>query len=385
MAREINLVPEIKGEMIKTLRLRNFIFFLCIVVAAASAGITVFTGLIVGGQNVIIKSNNEVIDELSAKLASYDDLTDFLTVKKQLDNIDTLTSNKRVFSRTFNILSAILPTGPDTVEISDLTVNFQEGQAVFSFDAQANAGSEPYIDYNVLDSFKKSMSYMRYDYGKYVDKKCNEIPAYCIIQSSSDGTIFREGTNFYALWTINGDGCNPSDNKDENDYATEEYDGEQVVRIWRTPRFDEWYKDTEVSGQPYMTLDGRISNVAHFESACTTYRGVKDEKNKVKWTEINDECKLINENAGTDKGISISGSSNGRDDDNKLVLRFSAKLYITPEVYKASNTHMLAMPPKNRRNVTDSYVQVEAMFGARAKDCAKDDEACKSKTNSNGE
>ena len=32
MAREINLVPDVKGEMIKALKLRNFIFFLCIVI-----------------------------------------------------------------------------------------------------------------------------------------------------------------------------------------------------------------------------------------------------------------------------------------------------------------------------------------------------------------
>ena len=43
MAREINLVPDIKGEMIKTLKLRNFIFFLCIVVASASVAVTVMS------------------------------------------------------------------------------------------------------------------------------------------------------------------------------------------------------------------------------------------------------------------------------------------------------------------------------------------------------
>ena len=31
MAREINLVPDIKDEMIKTLKMRNLIFFICII------------------------------------------------------------------------------------------------------------------------------------------------------------------------------------------------------------------------------------------------------------------------------------------------------------------------------------------------------------------
>ena len=46
-----------------------------------------------------------------------------------------------------------------------------EDNPTFTIDAQANAGQEPYIDYRVLDAFKKSMQYMRYDYGEYVDKE----------------------------------------------------------------------------------------------------------------------------------------------------------------------------------------------------------------------
>ena len=36
MAKEINLVPDIKDEFIKALKFRNFVFFLCIVVSASS-------------------------------------------------------------------------------------------------------------------------------------------------------------------------------------------------------------------------------------------------------------------------------------------------------------------------------------------------------------
>ena len=170
MAREINLVPDIKGEMIKTLKLRNFIFFLCIIVASASVGVTVIFGLIAGGQRLALDSKKNTLDNLSNKLNSYSDLNDFLTIKDQLGNLNTLNDNKNVLSRTFNILAALLPTGADTITISELNVDLASEAPTFTFDAQANAGKEPYIDYNVLDSFKKSMQYMRYDYGRYVDK-----------------------------------------------------------------------------------------------------------------------------------------------------------------------------------------------------------------------
>ena len=64
MAREINLVPDIKDEMIKALKMRNYIFFACIVVIAASVGVTLIFGLIAGGQQLARDSKKTTIDNL---------------------------------------------------------------------------------------------------------------------------------------------------------------------------------------------------------------------------------------------------------------------------------------------------------------------------------
>lgn len=380
MAHEINLVPDIKGEMIKTLKLRNFIFFLCIVVSLASIGVTAAIGLIAGGQQLALDSKQTTLKNLSAKLNSYSDLDDFLTIKDQVDNISLLANDKKVLSRTFNILAALMPTGADTITVSALNVDLSGEQPTFSFDAQANAGKEPFIDYNVLDSFKKSMQYMRYDYGHYVDKNGATIPAYCIIESGSDGATFSDfSRGIYAFWTINAEGCNPSNDTKASDYAIEDYNGTEVVRIWRTPQYNEWYKQTPVEGQPYMSLDGQISGVQHFESSCITYTGnIGQAGTAPKWIESNESCLLVPD--GID-GILVSDSSNGRGNNDELVLRFSAVISLAPEIYNFSNTHVLAIAPTGRRNVTDSYVQIQAMFGERAKDCAKDDTACSVNTN----
>lgn len=382
MAREINLVPDIKDEMIKTLKLRNFILFLCIVVAAASVGIAAILGAIAAGQQIAVDGKKTTVNNLSAKVKSYSDLTDFLTIKDQLGNIQSTADNKKVLSRTFNILSALLPKGADTITISELSVNLSDAEPSFSFDAQANAGSEPYIDYNVLDSFKKSMQYMRYDYGRYVDKDDNEIPAYCIIESGLDGATFTEPSRgLYAFWTINSDGCNPSSNKTEtgeeaknqssnqdDSYTYEDYQGEQVVRIWRTPQYTEWYASKNLSE------DGTISGIPHFKSSCIRYFANKDDSGTLKWSSENLSCLLV---PGGIDGINITDSSNGKDANEELVLRFSAKITLNPEVYKFNNKHVLAFGPEGRYNVTDSYTQVQAMFGARAVDCEEGDTACK--------
>ena len=189
MAREINLVPDIKNEMIKTLKLRNLIFFLCIIVAAVSVGITLILGIIAGSQQLAIDNKKATIDNLSLKLNSYSDLNDFLTIKDQLSNLSITTGNKKILSRTFNVLTALIPTGADTITISELNIDLSGEAPIFSFDAQANAGKEPFIDYNVLDSFKKSMKYLHYDFGTYYDKDGNAIPAYCMIETDADGSF----------------------------------------------------------------------------------------------------------------------------------------------------------------------------------------------------
>ena len=128
-----------------------------------------------------------------------------------------------------------------------------------------------------------------------------------------------------------------------------------------------------------MSLDGVISNVEHFESACITYTGDNSQSSaNPKWTESNESCHLIP--ADTD-GIKISESSNGKGASDELVLRFSATISLAPEVYKFSNHHVIAIPPSGRRNVTDSYVQIQAMFGERAADCEEGDTSCNNKAN----
>lgn len=392
--REINLVPDVKDEMIKALKLRNFTFFVCIVVASISVALIVIFASIAGGQQAVVDGKKNTITNLSAKLNSYSDLGDFLTIKNQLSNVGSISDNKKLLSRTFSVVSALLPTGADTIRLSELNVDLSGDSPVISFDAQANAGNPPYIDYNVLDSFKKSMQYMRYDYGTYVDKEGAEIPAYCIIENGADGaTLSDPEKGYYAYWLIEGEGCNPSyepeidkngnekydEEKALKGYEVDEYDGNRVVLIWRTPQYNDWYKKTEREGQPYMSLDGDISGVAHFESDCTTYTGVENGiTGEIDWSSANDECLLVPD--GID-GIRISDSSNGRGSSDELVLRFSASISINSEVYDFANHHMLAVAPSGRYNVTDSYVQIQNMFSERAADCDSVDTAC---NNTNG-
>ncbi len=159
MAKEINLVPDIKDEFIRALKFRNFVFFLCIVISAASMiVILIFLG-VAGGQQGFITAKQTTIEALEKKISDYEDLSDFLTIRDQLGNIASINENKVMMSRTFNALSAIIPRGADYVSVSQIAVNLskENDAATFTLDAQADAGTEPYIDYKVLDSVEKSI------------------------------------------------------------------------------------------------------------------------------------------------------------------------------------------------------------------------------------
>ena len=440
MAKEINLVPDVKNEFIKALKFRNLVFFLCIIIASGSLLMILIFLTIAGGQQGFIDAKQTTIAGLSQKITDYGDLSDFITIRDQVNNLSAISDNKTVMSRLFNVLSTIIPsrtTNADYISVSELTVNLAGDLPTFSFDAQANAGTEPYIDYRVLESFKKSMQYMRYDYGEYLDKYDATIPAYCMIERGEDGAILRDSTKgYYAFWLVNGEGCNPSapdeieeeveetvtdsavDTENTGDadvtttttttttttvttkytpaleYDLEDYQGQQVVRIWRTPQYTEWYKSDPKEGEAYMDLEGEIHNMPHFKSSCITYSGTLNTptdnnetlnapgtttagESTVTWTATNDTCKLVPDSTGEEQtGIVISSSSNGRDADEQLVLRFAATVSFAPEVFSFKNHHLIALPPAGRRNVTDSYSQVQSMFAERASDCRQDDTDC---------
>ncbi|MDO4508281.1 MAG: hypothetical protein Q4B65_02795, partial [Candidatus Saccharibacteria bacterium] len=227
MAREINLVPDIKNEMIKALKLRNLIFFICIIVASASVGVSIIFASSAAIQQASADGKKETIKLLSEKINSYDDLDRFLTIRDQLGNISEISEKKQLLSRIFGVLSALLPSGPDQIMISEMNVDLSTEMPTISFDAQANAGAEPFIDYNVLDSFKKSMPYISYDYGQYVDRGGNAIPAYCMVESSADGVTLRDAEKgYYAYWLIEGEGCNPAA-EDEEETEEEELPAEE--------------------------------------------------------------------------------------------------------------------------------------------------------------
>lgn len=447
---EINLVPEVKRRMIKAMRFRNIALFVSIILAATAGGTVMIMATIWEGQNIAMSTQDTRLKNMSDKLNSYDSLGEFLTIQNQLNNIDEINTNRKVLSRVFSILSTILPSGPDVINISELAVDLPTNQ--IRFDAQADAKVSPYIDYRVLESFKKGVGLMKYDYGRYVDAQDNEIPTRCLVETDASGNILQEEEKIgdvtnkyvYAYWLKGKKGCDPTEddlaedeeeetntlsrlstttvangasnpvnsmlsdfsvegNNTENtetvqqltdeeraaqlqaaydqklagldDYGKElarnqlesgiKMDEVDVQKIYRSPRFSDWYK------AGYLDETGNITDIPHFNSECITYSGA-DVGTGMRWTSSND-CMLATDD------VTVRDSSNGRNSSGDLVLRFSATITLDEAVFRFTNKHVMAISPTGQ-NVTDSYVQVQGMFAERAADCSDSDVVCTTAT-----
>ena len=166
---EINLVPDVKAEMIKAQKVRNLVFFFCIVIAILSASTAMILGSVKGAQDITMAGQDAHITNLSKKITSYEELPEFLTIQNQLRGISEIESNQRVLSRAIIFLNALIPNEGDIVEVSELSVDLTTGTLTFDAQADARAVGQPNIDYRVLESFMKRTNMMTFDHGRYVD------------------------------------------------------------------------------------------------------------------------------------------------------------------------------------------------------------------------
>lgn len=202
---EINLVPQVKMQMIKAQKVRNLVLFICILVSSIAVGAVVILFGIKSGQDIALGSKDTRLELMSEKLNEYGELTSLLTIQNQLVAIDEIVDQKTVASRVFAALGVMLPAGVDVVQMSEVNINMSN--YLVRMDGRADAKTDPPVDYRVLDSFKKGAALTKYDYGQYVDMDGNVIPAYCISETDAQGNSYKTGVNYYAWWDLTIDGC----------------------------------------------------------------------------------------------------------------------------------------------------------------------------------
>ncbi len=146
---EINLIPDVKQELLKAQRTRAAVISFAILTSIVAAGVVVLLVLYTFGfQTVRSGLLDKQIDIDSKKLAEVEDLSKILTIQNQLSQITALNESKNISSRVFDMLSGVTPTGDDSPQFSQISIDATE--KVIRLEGQT-------IAYDSMEVFKKTV------------------------------------------------------------------------------------------------------------------------------------------------------------------------------------------------------------------------------------
>ncbi len=147
---EINLVPDVKQELIKAQRVRATVISFAIVIGLISvATVTLLAVYVFGVQTVRSNLAGESIKKGASQLANVADLSKTLTIQNQLTKISAMHSDKKIDSRIFAVLGAIIPPAPNDVKVSNLSIDANAGK--ITIEGQASNS------YAAVEVFKKTV------------------------------------------------------------------------------------------------------------------------------------------------------------------------------------------------------------------------------------
>lgn len=157
---EINLVPDVKQELIKAQRVRASVISIVILIGIVAVGIVVVLAMWVFAVQTArdIITDNTIKSE-SQKLSSVEDVSTTLTIQNQLTKLAEMHDSKHIDSRLFDILTTINPSAPNNLSITKLTLDSDE--STITIEAQA------VNSYSALEVFKKTIGATKLEYTEH--------------------------------------------------------------------------------------------------------------------------------------------------------------------------------------------------------------------------
>lgn len=158
---EINLIPDVKQELLKTQRARARVISGSILVTIIALGILValliYIYAVQGVRSAVLDGQ---ITDKGAEIAQVEDLSQVLTIQNQLSSISEYNNQKNMSSRVFDLVSAITPAGNNAVSFSRISV----GPTLTSTGTQADSAQGGTIQlegqtagYDSMEVFKKTI------------------------------------------------------------------------------------------------------------------------------------------------------------------------------------------------------------------------------------
>ena len=147
---EINLLPDVKRDLLKAQRLRNIVTFASIIIGAAMLGGVILLFLVTQGQQIFMGLKK---DEISSKFSDMQKIKDgetAATLRNQLNAIQKIREASPNVSRLLStVIPAIKTTGENEVKFS--SINYDPGTRIVSIEGETSNG------FTALEAFIKTI------------------------------------------------------------------------------------------------------------------------------------------------------------------------------------------------------------------------------------
>ena len=126
----INLLPDVKKDLLRVRRERNLVVSVSVLAVGASVAILVILGGWLGALAIAKNAHESAIDKSEStitKAKEDDELDKYLTIQNQLSQIDGLKDSQNVYSRLMDYLTQLNPAYPNNAALSTVTLDTESG------------------------------------------------------------------------------------------------------------------------------------------------------------------------------------------------------------------------------------------------------------------
>lgn len=156
---QVNLIPDVKLELVKAQRHRDTVILSSIIASAVAVTFLIIVALWVFlGQGVTLRGLTEDIKSSHAQFVAIEDIEKTVTLSNQMANIDSSHQQKSMTSRVFGLLNALSMTGTEnSIAVSNFTINTDSKTMTITAQTET-AGFE------AVDVFRKNFEAMEMIY-----------------------------------------------------------------------------------------------------------------------------------------------------------------------------------------------------------------------------
>lgn len=188
---QLNLLPDIKKQLLHAQMQRNLVISICIVVSVAAGSVILILGGIMGGQVIQKNMLTQSIEDSHSSIAekqSNDQLDQYLTIQNQLSKISALKDQQLNYSRVFDYLKELNPAAPNTVELSSVKIaapgSSSSSGATDTTGVTIELQGET-ANYSSLNVFKSTLSLAKFSYAPKTDANVETKPLFISVAVAS--------------------------------------------------------------------------------------------------------------------------------------------------------------------------------------------------------